>query len=72
MVGFRTGGIPDMIEHKINGYLADYRNTDDLAEGIKYCLTNNIRAEVPSEFENRNIMSKHMSLINMLLQKNTH
>ena len=72
VVGFRTGGIPDMIEHKINGYLADYRNTDDLAEGIKYCLTNNIRAEVPSEFENRNIMSKHMSLINMLLQKNTH
>ena len=72
VVGFRTGGIPDMIEHKINGYLADYRNTDDLAEGIKYCLLNNIRAEVPSEFENRNIMSKHMSLINMLLQKNTH
>jgi len=69
VVGFRTGGIPDMIEHKINGYLAEYRNTDDLAEGIKYCLLNNINATTPPGFENENIMSKHMSLINLLLQK---
>lgn len=72
VVGFRTGGIPDMIEHKINGYLAEYKDTDDLAEGIKYCLENKIRAEMSAEFENENIMKRHMSLIDRLLKKTTH
>lgn len=72
VVGFRTGGIPDMIEHKINGYLAEYRNSDDLAEGIKYCLSNNIRGKISAGFENENIMKSHMSLVNQLLNKSTH
>lgn len=37
-VGFRVGGIPEMIDHKRNGYLAEARNADDLAEGIRFCL----------------------------------
>lgn len=38
VVGFEIGGIPDIIDHKINGYLAKYRSSDDLATGIQYCL----------------------------------
>lgn len=38
--GFNVGGIPDLIEHKINGYLARYQDTDDLAEGILWILNN--------------------------------
>ena len=37
-VGFRVGGIPEMIDHLRNGYLAEARNADDLAEGIRFCL----------------------------------
>lgn len=33
-VGFNVGGIPEMIDHLKNGYLAAYRNADDLAQGI--------------------------------------
>lgn len=33
-VGFNIGGIPEMIDHLKNGYLAAYRNADDLAQGI--------------------------------------
>lgn len=33
-VGFRTGGIPEMIDHQINGYVAEMRNSEDLANGI--------------------------------------
>lgn len=33
-VGFRTGGIPEMIDHRKNGYVADYRDCKDLAQGI--------------------------------------
>lgn len=37
-VGFRVGGIPEMIDHRKNGYVAEYRNADDLCNGILYCL----------------------------------
>lgn len=33
-VGFNVGGIPEMIDHKANGYVAEYRNAEDFAEGI--------------------------------------
>lgn len=35
-VGFNIGGIPNQIEHKKNGYLAEERNAYDLANGIKF------------------------------------
>lgn len=37
-VGFRIGGIPEMIDHEINGYLAQPRDAVDLATGINYVL----------------------------------
>ncbi len=37
-VGFRVGGIPEMIDHLQNGYLAEACNADDLAEGIRFVL----------------------------------
>jgi len=39
-VGFTIGGIPEMIDHKENGYVAEYENAEDLADGIKYCIEN--------------------------------
>lgn len=44
-VGFPVGGIPEMIEHKKNGYVAKYRDVEDLAEGIRYCLEHDMRDE---------------------------
>ena len=38
-VGFRVGGIPEEIDHKRNGYVAEYRNASDLAHGIRWVLT---------------------------------
>ena len=37
-IGFRIGGIPEMIEHLKNGYLATYRDAADLAKGLHYVL----------------------------------
>ncbi|UCH65665.1 MAG: glycosyltransferase family 4 protein [Ignavibacterium sp.] len=39
VVAFNTGGIPDMIEHLKNGYLATLQSSEDLAEGIVLLLT---------------------------------
>ena len=33
-VGFNVGGIPQMIDHLHNGYVAQYKSADDLAHGI--------------------------------------
>ena len=40
-VAFGVGGIPEMIEHKKTGYLAEPKNSEDLAEGIRFVLKNN-------------------------------
>ncbi len=38
-VGFNVGGIPEMIDHKQNGYVAEYRNAKDFANGIEWTLS---------------------------------
>jgi len=43
VVGFRIGGMPDIIEHKITGYLAKEEDHLDLAEGIRFTY-NMVRA----------------------------
>lgn len=37
-VGFKIGGIPEMITPGVTGYLAEYRSADDLAKGIREVL----------------------------------
>ncbi|MBQ0074940.1 MAG: glycosyltransferase [Prevotella sp.] len=38
-VGFHVGGIPEMIDHQVNGYVAQYKDAADLAQGIRYVLS---------------------------------
>jgi len=38
IVSFNTGGIPELIEHKINGYIVQYQSSDDLQVGVEYLL----------------------------------
>ena len=38
-VGFQVGGIPEMIEHKKTGYVANAFDPADLAKGINWCLS---------------------------------
>ena len=38
-VGFNVGGIPEMIDHLHNGYVADYKSAEDFANGICWVLT---------------------------------
>jgi glycosyltransferase involved in cell wall biosynthesis len=37
-VGFKVGGIPEEIDHKKNGYVAEYRDSKDLMNGIEWVL----------------------------------
>lgn len=40
-IGFNVGGIPDLISTGKTGYLAEYKNVNDLKKGIEFCLENN-------------------------------
>ena len=37
-VGFKVGGIPEEIDHQKNGYVAAYRDAQDLAQGLRWIL----------------------------------
>ena len=37
-VGYRVGGLPEMIDHRKNGYLATLRDSADLSDGIWWVL----------------------------------
>jgi glycosyltransferase involved in cell wall biosynthesis len=70
VVGFDIGGIPDMIRHKVNGYLAKYRDGEDICNGIKFCLGNSIKGYMLPGFTAKETVSKHLELINSALQSN--
>ena len=63
MVAFNTGGIPDLIQHKINGYLASYKDAEDLSRGLHFCLTQELHVRPPIEMDNWLSINKHLELL---------
>jgi glycosyltransferase involved in cell wall biosynthesis len=53
VVAFDIGGMPDMIEHKENGYLSKFKNHEDLAEGIVWSLNNLDTVKINEEYFNK-------------------
>lgn len=66
VVGFNVGGIPDMIVHKSNGYTANYKDSSDLADGIKYCLKYNVKGYLPNDFYSEDVIEKHRELFRFI------
>ncbi len=66
VVGFNVGGIPDMVRHKENGYLARYKDANDISEGIKFCIENKIKGFNLPDFEPASILKKHFDLFKYL------
>jgi len=60
VVGFKTGGIPGMIEHRVNGYLAEYKSSNDLASGMSWVLSTNSYEKLSAE--TRNLALKRFSM----------
>ena len=52
-IGFNVGGIPEEIDHKVNGYVAEYKNTNDLAKGIHWVLDEADYHQLSKEAENK-------------------
>lgn len=67
VTAFEVGGIPELIAHKNNGYLAEHKNSEDLAKGIAYCLEKNITGYRLPEFDPTIVIDKHLNLIKSVL-----
>jgi len=75
VIAFKTGGIPDMVKHLQNGYLADYQSATDLADGIEWLFLHEDRTAVQkearrtilTEFAPEVIAAKHYILYENLL-----
>jgi vacuolar-type H+-ATPase catalytic subunit A/Vma1 len=71
VVAFRTGGIPDLVEHRRTGYLAERFDMTDLARGITWTLEQsgadfspgkNAREKVEREFAIDVVSARYMKL----------
>lgn len=62
-VGFRVGGIPEMISHKENGYVAQYKSSEDLAEGIHWVLQEADIRQLSSNARNKVIENYSMPVV---------
>lgn len=75
VVGFDTGGIPEMIDHLENGYIADYRDSADLMRGIYWTLfeadyrilSQKARQKVLENYTKEIVAQKYYSLYEQLL-----
>mgnify|MGYP000862692710 FL=1 len=75
-VGFEVGGIPEMIDHKKNGYLAAYKDAADLATGIDWVLNKadrekllfNARKKVEENYSEAVVAKQYIELYRSLLK----
>lgn len=77
VVSFNVGGVPEMVKHHENGYLAAAKNSHELANGIFEILFHaqpeqlkeNARSFVLKNYSNRVIAEKYMHLYQEALNK---
>ena len=76
VVAFKTGGLPEMIDHMKNGYLAEFQSAADLAKGIfemlyaedKDELALNARNKVLTDYNNEKVAKQYMDIYRSMLK----
>ncbi len=69
-VGFEVGGLPQMIDPGVNGYLAKYKDSEDLARGIALTLGSasyaslcrNARAKAVQSYSEKAVAARYIKL----------
>lgn len=76
VVAFKVGGIPHLVEHQANGYLAQPFSIDDLSAGLSFVLSDEdrwrglsgrARNKIESEFNADKIARQYLTLYEQLL-----
>ena len=79
-VGFRVGGIPQMIDHLSNGYVAEYRNAADLAAGIYQILNSDsynemcmaARRKAVTDYSEQSVARQYVELYHKITRLETN
>ncbi len=77
VIAFKTGGIPDMVQHLENGFLANYASAVDLANGMEWIyrhqdkttLQKEARRTILTTFSPEVIAAKHLKLYESLIDQ---
>ena len=75
VVAFNVGGVSDIIDHKINGYLAEPFNMNDIKNGLVFVEKNmsgtevNTRQNIVEKFSLTRIREQYISLYKKLLSE---
>lgn len=77
-VGFNVGGIPEMINHMQNGYVAKYQDAEDFANGIYWCMQSdnymtlccNARNKAVQTYSQDRIAHSYSEVYDMAIQMN--
>jgi len=76
LTAFANTGQLDIVDHKVNGYLAENLSSEDLARGIAWCLDEGskdgglslrARAKALRSFDMRSVVLQHVALYSRLL-----
>ncbi len=73
-IGFQVGGIPEMIDHLINGYVAKSFDTQDFADGVEWILNQdatigeNARKKSETHYSETIVAQKHLQFYQSCLQ----
>jgi len=77
VIAFTTGGIPDMVRHEHNGYLATYKSSESFADGMEWIikhsekekLNRQARQTIMDRFSEEVIAKQHIEVYNNLLNR---
>ncbi|MDB5111827.1 MAG: glycosyltransferase [Mucilaginibacter sp.] len=76
VIAFTTGGIPDLVQHQQNGYLAEYRSAESFADGMEWIINHpakdqlqqQARQTVMNKFAEKVIADQHINLYQELIK----
>lgn len=70
---FNIGGLNEIVKHKKNGYLAKPFSEKDFSDGIRYCLSHNLRTDttmrklIVNKFNKQKILSDYKKVYELAL-----
>ncbi|WP_130891093.1 glycosyltransferase [Fusobacterium ulcerans] len=63
-IGFKNTGVESIINHLVNGYLADYKSSEDLVKGLEYFLFKSSRVEPSEKLTSKYLIKKYIEICN--------
>ncbi|PIZ01278.1 hypothetical protein COY60_04375 [Candidatus Gracilibacteria bacterium CG_4_10_14_0_8_um_filter_38_28] len=66
---FNIGGVPELMKHKVNGYIANYKDAEDLQKGFEYILENRekLTVSLDDKFKQETMIVQYEELYKSLL-----